>query len=387
MKVRHFKLHLDPKYGGPTASVPAQCIGARKLGDDVSLVTFDDSRPFEGKLIEAGVDIIHIKAPSVGRLSRLGIQLRKFLSQDTDVDIYHSHGVWVPSVHWIASAARKHGIKYVVNPRGDLELYRINYNFIKKMKKMLVWAMYAKKDMQNASCIIATSQQEADAIRHLGISSPIAIIPNGIDFSQFPTEIDHQSHERKVLLFLSRVNPIKGIELLLEAWAKLPEDVRSGWELQIVGNSDPEGYVDSLVEMAEKLNVCESVSFIGPLKGQAKIDKYMSSDLFILPTYNENFGNVVAEALMCEVPAITTKNTPWSGLESEGCGWWIDLSVDNIISTLNEAMSITDAERFELGKKGRRFVIENYSTDEVAKKTNLVYEWLLGKSEKPDYVI
>ena len=285
----------------------------------------------------------------------------------------------------MASAARRNGKKYVFNPRGDLETYRINYNKWKKLKKMLIWYIYGKKDVQNANCIFATSRQELEAIRRLGITAPIAIIPNGIELKNFPSKIVHEEHEKKVVLFLSRVNPIKGLELLIEAWSKLPENVKAGWELHIAGNSDPADYVYKLETQIVSLNLKETVKLLGPIT-EEKMRKYMNSDLFILPTFNENFGNVIAEAMMCECPAITTTNAPWEVLVEDKCGWWIDLSVDNLVKTLSEAMSLSDDERRRLGKLSRQCVINHFSSETVAKKTKKVYEWILGKGEKPDYV-
>lgn len=386
MKVSHYFLSLNPKYGGPTASVPIQCRGLAKEGVDTTLYTYSESRPFEKGLQEDGVHIIEYNKPTSFFKKKLHIALKNLLKQADDADIYHYHGVWLPSNHWVASAARRKGKKYVFNPRGDLETYRINYNTWKKVKKILIWHIYGKKDVQNANCIIATSIQELEAIRRQGITAPIAIIPNGIEMKNFPSKIVREEHEKKVVLFLSRVNPIKGLELLIEAWGKLPEDMKTGWELHIAGNSDPADYVHKLEVQIASLNLNETVKLLGPITGDAKMRKYMNSDLFILPTFNENFGNVVAEAMMCELPVITTKNAPWKVLEDYGCGWWIDLCVENLVNALKEAMALLDEERWELGKKGRQCIEENFASEAVAKKTMKVYEWVMGEADKPDYV-
>lgn len=185
---------------------------------------------------------------------------------------------------------------------------------------------------------------------------------------------------------MSRINPIKGIEYLIEAWNRLPVQLRINWELHIAGNSDPEDYLHSLEDKVKKLKLQNSIRFVGAITGEAKMRKYQDSNLFVLPTLNENFGNVIAEAMMCECPVITTKNAPWSCLTEDKCGWWIDLSVDNLVRTLSEAMSLTDEERHELGRKSRQCIINRYSAESVAKKTFKLYEWVLGKCEKPDFV-
>lgn len=386
MKIRHYLMSLHPKYGGPTASVPIQCRGLSKEGVEVSLVTLEESTPFLEKLIKDGVRVVTFTAPKSKIDSTLRLSLKRLLKKKDDADIYHSHGVWLPSNHWTASAAKKNGKKYVINPRGDLEIYRINYNRWKKLKKKIIWNLYAKKDAQSAACIIATSQQECDAIRTLGITAPVAIIPNGIEMTNFPKEVIHTHREKKIVLFLSRVNPIKGLELLIEAWPKLPENLRNNWELHIAGNSDPKDYIHKLEGLITQLGLDDNVKLLGPITGDDKMQKYMNSDLFILPTFNENFGNVIAEAMMCECPAITTKNAPWKVLTDDKCGWWIDLSVDNLVKTLIEAMSLTDEERIELGKRSRQCIINHFSSESVAKQTKMVYEWILGLGDKPDFV-
>ena len=386
MKIRHFLNSLHPKYGGPTASVPVQCCGLETQGADVTLVTYTESRPFEDKIKKHGVAIVDFERPSSKIAQVLQLPLKNLLSKGDDADIYHYHGVWMPCDHWVSKYACKHGKKTVLNPRGDLEIARINYNRWKKLKKQIVWWLYGKKDTQNAACIIATSEQEKQAVRSLGITAPIAIIPNGIETDAFPTTINHKSHEKKTILFLSRVNPIKGIEYLLDAWAEIPESKRVNWQIHIAGNSDPKDYVVELERKSKELGLSDTVLFVGPITGAEKLKKYQDCDLFVLPTLNENFGNVVAEAMMCELPVITTKNAPWKVLEDYNCGWWIDLSVDNLKKALCEAMSLTDKERWNLGKKGKRCIEENFASDAVAKKTIAVYKWVLRQGEKPEFV-
>lgn len=389
MKIQHFLLYgsLDPKYGGPTYSVPIQCIGTQREGAEMSLVVYEASKPFEDRLIAEGVEMIHLPDPKNKYQHSWASNLKKYLYSSKDMpDILHFHGVWMPDNLYVSQFGRKHHIPYVINPRGDTEIARINYDRIKSIKKKLAWRLYSKGIVDNAACIIATSEQERDSIRILGSKVPVAIIPNGIELDAFPKEVIHNHGEKKVLLFLSRVNPIKGIEHLIEAWSKLPEQLRSEWELHIAGNSDPKDYIHTLEHKVESMNLQDSIRFVGPINGEAKMRKYQDSNLFILPTLNENFGNVVAEAMMCECPVITTTNAPWRCLTDYKCGWWIDLSVDNLVKSMTEAMSLTDDERHELGKKSRQCITELFAAPSVAKKTMAVYKWVLGEGPKPDFV-
>ena len=389
MKIHHFLLYgdLNPKYGGPTYSVPIQCIGTQKEGAKMSFVVFESSKPYEERLIEAGVGIIHMPNPKNKWELLMSVALRHYLRRCADKpDVLHIHGVWMPENLWVSKYGKTHNIPYVINPRGDTEIARINYDKIKKIKKQIAWRLYGKKIVDNAACIIATSEQERDSIRTLGSKVPVAIIPNGIELDAFPKEVVHNHGEKKVLLFLSRINPIKGIEYLIDAWKQLDTSLTSQWELHIAGNSDPKDYIYTLKTKVDRLGLSDSIKFIGPVTGEAKMRKYQDSNLFILPTLNENFGNVVAEAMMCECPVITTKNAPWSCLTEDRCGWWIDLSVENLKNALQEAMLLTDDERHELGKKSRECIVNRFSASSVAKKTMKVYEWVLGKCEKPDFI-
>lgn len=389
MKVRHFLLYgsLDPKFGGPTYSVPIQCIGTQREGAEMSFVVYEASKPFEDRLISEGVKMTNLPDPKNKYQHSWATNLRKYFSTCKDKpDIFHFHGVWMPDHLFVSNYALKHHIPYVINPRGDTEIARINYNKLKKFKKQIVWKLWSKKIVENAACIFVTSEQERDSIRLLGAKTPIAIIPNGIELDAFPKEVVHNHDDKKVMLFLSRVNPIKGIEYLIDAWEKLPEHLLSEWELHIAGNSDPKDYIHTLKLKVQSKNLQDCIRFLGPINGESKMRKYQDSNIFILPTLNENFGNVVAEAMMCECPVITTTNAPWRCLTDYNCGWWINLSIENLVKSMTEAMSLSDDERHELGKKSRQCITELFAAPAVAKKTMAVYKWVTGEGPKPEFV-
>ena len=104
------------------------------------------------------------------------------------------------------------------------------------------------------------------------------------------------------------------------------------------------------------------------MDGKYKFDLYKSSDLFVLPTYSENFGIVVAEALMSEIPVITTKGAPWEGLIKNNCGWWIDVGVDPLTNALDQALSMPSEKLKQMGKRGRIFAQKNFGYPTIAKK-------------------
>lgn len=386
MKVLFQLTELDPIFGGPTYSVPLQAYGVSEQGVDTSFLTFENNSDYCDRLVKGGVNIQYVERPSNFISRYLYAPIKRYLSSHNNYDIYHSHGVWLLCNHWHASYSRKFGKAYVLNPRGDLQVKSMSYNRWKQFKKMIAWNLYAFKDVNRASCIIATSEQERDAIRRLKITAPIAVVPNGIDLSQFPDNIAHHHNDKKVAMFLGRVNPIKGLDYLIDAWASLPKEILERWELHIAGNSDPVDYIQTLQAQVAQHNLQDNIKFVGQVVGDEKIKKYCNTDLFILPSHNENFSNVVAEALMCGCPIITTQGTPWKSAVDNKFGWWIPLSRKNLTETIMSAASLSDEERWQMGQRGRNFIVDNYSLPTVSMKIKTLYKWVLGQGSKPDFV-
>jgi len=204
-----------------------------------------------------------------------------------------------------------------------------------------MWAVFQRPAYARAAVWHATSAAEATDLRAFGISAPIAVIPNGVDV---PGEAASHApvKQRRTLLFLSRIHPKKGLPTLVAAWASVASRCPD-WDLVIAGPEEGSHRFE-LGAQAEALGASR-ISFVGPLYGAEREALVKESDLFILPTQNENFGIVVAEALAAGVPAIVSKGAPWAGLEAERCGWWIDHGFEAIAAALLEATALSASER------------------------------------------
>src|SRR5262249_47512606 len=160
----------------------------------------------------------------------------------------------------------------------------------------------------------------------------------GIDV---PEPADKRCNGTRTLLFLGRLHPIKGIDILLESWSKVMHRFPQ-WQLHIAGTDtgygNKSGYLREMNELASRLKL-KRVEFIGPLYGDAKLSAYRGAELFVLPSHSENFGVTVAESLAAGTPAIVTKGAPWEGLETHRAGWWINAGVDSLVATLERAMA------------------------------------------------
>lgn len=382
MLVIHSIEDIDFSHGGPSRSVPNLCIGLKDVGIDCEVLTYHSGNPNDKKLNEKNISIrfLPIEKGLVKRLLRKNFVLPNGISQETVVHIQH---IWSLSMHRIAHDCRKKKIPYLISPRGSLTEWAMNE---KRWKKRLGMAIYQMNDLQQASCIHVTAEAELDDVRRLGLDNPVAIIPNGINIDNYPQkEYGKKEKTERVLLFLSRIHPKKGLPMLLQAWKELPQDMTEGWRIDIVGEGDTNYSLDDFKkEVALYPEV--PVNIVGPKYGVDKIDCYHNADLFILPSYSENFGMVIAEALCCGLPVITTTGTPWKMIEENGCGWWVEPTIDGIKKGLMDSLSLSNSELESMGIKGRQMVVDSFSIASVAKKFKQLYQWILAGGEKPEFV-
>lgn len=270
----------------------------------------------------------------------------------------------------------------VIHPRGMLEPWAISEKFL---KKRLAMTLFQRKDIDSAKVLVATALSECENIRRLGFRQPIAVIPNGVKLALLGDVIPQPSflnENFKTALFLSRVHPKKGLLNLIRAWSNLsPEN----WRLCIAGPNEG-GHLDEVMSLARQLGIQDFIEYVGEVDGDQKDALYRSCDLFVLPTFSENFGVVVAEALSHGLPVITTHGAPWSDLEVYGCGWWVEIGIDPLQEALRKAMALSDEERHAMGARGKEYV-RRYNWEDIAKQTIEVYRWILGKGDQPQCVL
>lgn len=316
----------------------------------------------------------------VASLTAVGVDAVLAVGGDAPVaraDVAHVHGLWLPLHHAAARAARKARTPLIVAPRGMLEPWALAH---KRLKKRVAWHLYQRRDLQMAAALHATSEAEVESIRRRGLTPPVALIPNGVEM---PTELPGRVRgERRRALFLSRIHPVKGLPLLVEAWARVRP---SGWELLLAG-PDEGGHRAQIEALVRAAGLADVVTFAGPVSDTEKWALYRSADLFVLPTHSENFGLVVAEALGAGVPVLTTRGAPWRELETHACGWWTNVSADALADALRQATATPRADLDAMGERGQALVAERYGWHDVARRMLAVYEHVLGRAERPAWV-
>jgi glycosyltransferase involved in cell wall biosynthesis len=450
MKILHMISSLDPKSGGPTRSVTGLCREVSRCGVDVTLFVPSGTHVMQNP---SGVDF---RSGNGGRLWRVYKDVKRVVDEIRP-DIVHLHCVWTPFNHIAVRCLRNQNVPYIIAPRGMLEPWALN---AKKWKKRLAMWLYQRRDLKHAVALHATAASEAEQFRKLGFKQPIIISPNGVDLPETMPARAMREDGKKTILFLSRIHPKKGLLELVEAWHLLRS--RSGrnngcksgnrdgtgrinsrthelldWHIEYAG-PDYGGHLNAVQKRIKELGVESDFSYLGDLSDQEKWSAYRRADVFVLPTYSENFGIVVAEALAAGVPVITTKGAPWSELKGNSdhsalvhycdsalvaddqqtvgsgqlavgsdsthalmnsrtnelppahtgrAGWWIDIGVEQLAEALKEAMGLSDEERRAMGENGRRLVAARYTWPAIAEQMKAAYAWILNGGEKPDCVV
>jgi glycosyltransferase involved in cell wall biosynthesis len=383
----HIIAGLSPEAGGPAYSVPRL---VEALGPWCSGVTLRSLRIGNENLAVVGNQPVEVarraRVPLMKQLAS-SAELRRAIEADAAAGaVLHTHGLWLmPNIYPAWARQKTQGrCRLVHSPRGMLgkEALRIS-----AWKKRPIWHLWQRNALAAADVIHATAMSEYDEIRAAGLSNPVAVIPNGIDLPDleaFPRLADVARGTPHVILSLGRIHPKKGLDRLIRAWARV-QDRAPDWSIRIVGPSEL-GHDNELKALAASTGA-KRVEISGPVYGEAKWQAYRGADLFILPTLNENFAISVAEALASEVPVISTKGAPWSGLAIERCGWWIDHGSDAMAATLLEATVLPDSERHAMGRRGRAWMDRDFAWDRIGRDMADVYRWLSSGCDRPGTVV
>lgn len=365
------------RYGGTIVSVHGLCRALAERGHDVHVYTTSvdgqhDSDVPHGEHVDVdGVKVWYFRSPSFRRIYRapdLAVALDRNVAT---FDVVHTHAIFLWPLWVAARAARRAGVPYVLSPRGMLERDLVNEK--SPLLKGLWIAAIERHNLERAAALHITSRREADEAAAFGFAlPPMREIPNGVTFESAagadvsPATQDVISGEPYVL-FLGRISWKKGLDRLIGALPQL------GARIVIAGN-DEEHYTPVLQNLADQLGVRSRVTFTGPVHGADKIALLRRARLLALPSYSENFGNVIIEAMAEGCPVVVSTAVGLAGaVDAIGAGLVVQGDASSLASAINRLIA-DPATREQMGQRGMRAARERYSWSVVAEEMERLYQ-------------
>lgn len=363
-------------YGGPPRSILGLCAALTRLGIGVDVVTTTangEAAPLretaEAPAMVDGIAVRYFRWAEPRWLWHAR-GLRAWLTREiTRYDVVHIHGLWhLPGWH-AARLARRHGVPYIVSPRGMLEPEALA---ISAARKALAFALIERRNLRGAASLHATSARERVTLERRSLGPPIVLAANGVDVERLtsvnplPTLLAWNLADRPYVMFLGRVHPIKRLDLLAAAVGRLRQPV-----CVVVAGPDEGGHRRTLEPLFASAGV--DVVWTGPVDGSVKADLLTGARALVLCSDSESFGLAAAEALAAGTPVVATRTMAWEQLEQAGAGRWVAQDAAAIASAL-EAILADPADARRMGQRGRALASRMFTWTSTAQTVADVYE-------------
>lgn len=367
MRHLHFVQSVEPMQGGGLGSSTLQLHEALVAEGGSHVITTRDSSfsrqwtgVFQGK--RRGPDAIYY-SPEL--LAHAEASIKK-------ADWVHAHGLYVYPNALLGSQCRRQQKPYAYHIHGFFDPWILARS---RFKKWLVNRLFESRNLREASFIRALTVKERQQITSYGLKQPVVVIPNGIDLSEVDRPLETQeelgvetktpeTRPPKRLLFLSRIHPKKGLDILIQAWASLAEQFPD-WELAIVG-PDEGGYLREVVALIQRLSIQDRCLILGSVSGNEKRMVFQSADVFVLPSYSEGFPMVALEAMAHRLPVVLTTECNFAEALDADAGWGCEPEQESLSMSIKDALSASDEERSQRGMLGRKLVEDCYSWERIA---------------------
>jgi glycosyltransferase involved in cell wall biosynthesis len=368
--------HLDPRFGGIAKMLPEYCaaVSTGAGGCQASILGFcDDAERVSQDIAMAAETVLP------GKLAWLaGARPRLLSKKIAQFDGVHIHGLWEEHTFSAVRAARAAGKPYIISAHGMLEPWALRN---KRLKKLIYSWLTERDNVQGAACLHALTAAEAKDYRRYGAKAPIALIPNGVRvaegadsepfFQAFPA-----LRGPRLVLFLGRVHPKKGLDLLVRAWKSA---IPAGCDTHLViAGPDVEKTQMSIEREIQELGIGASVTFTGMLRGSLKWSALAACDLFVLPSYSEGLSVSVLEALGMGKPVLVTEACNIPEVSEYNCGWVTSPDVVPVAAALQDFLGTSGEATREMGQRGRSLVNERFDWKKIGAQTTEVYRWVAG---------
>lgn len=384
--------HLIPyaglAMGGPVSALALVTHGLARRGHQVAV--YHVTTPGDGESVEFDREVKLVSALGSKCFGyRTSPSLYRKIDQDApDFSLVHSHLLWTGINRYAARLSRTRCLPHVISLHGTLATKALQH---RGWKKLPVGFWFQNCALSSAACLHATAPKELEEIRAFGVRTPVAVVPLPVEVLPLPLAGDRVEllrclgldDDQKFVLYLGRLHPVKGLERLIGAWARLAP-THPGWQLILAG-PDEDGFRACLERLIAVEGLSNSVRLVGPVNAAQKAALFADARLLVMPSDFENFGMAIAEALAHGLPVVTTTGTPWSNLASVNAGWWVAPTESAIAAALEEALALPDATLKKMGVRGAELA-RLYTLEAVSLQLEDLYRWLLGQAPRPEFV-
>ncbi|HRK30558.1 MAG TPA: glycosyltransferase [Tepidisphaeraceae bacterium] len=385
-RIIHVISCLDSRAGGTTKALMDLAVAQSAAGLDVSVVSSfrsDDVVDGNRSYLEArGVKAILI-GPTIGKFSShssLYPTLRSLTGAHT---IFHIHALWEDAQHHAAAVARETGTPIVWMPHGMLDPWSLRQS---KWKKRAVMKWRTQKDLESASAFAFTTDIERDLVARLDLPGTRIVEPLGLDFTEFdraPVRGSFRSKfpqlgDRRIVLFLSRIHPKKGLDLLIPAFAAAghPNDIL------VIAGPFADGYRPVIEDMIDRQHLGDRCLLTGMLHGADRLGAMVDASMFVLPSYQENFGLAVAEAVAIGCPTIISDQVNiWRELQEAGCAAVVKTQVAPLTAIMTRWLG-NDSLRHAAAERGKAFARQRYDWSRIANNWVGYYQDVMQRSAR-----
>ena len=384
---------LGAVYGGPSRSVIDLAHSLGNLGTRVDLVTTNANGstqldvPLHAWTPKKSYRIRYFPYWHLGEY-KLSLSLTRWLFQHVvDYDLVHTNAIFSYPVLPAYYACQWHHVPYVMTPHGMLEPWALSY---KAGKKRFYYSLIEKPALQGASAIQMLASPEAEQIKTLNLKPPIAIVPNGIyrqDFETLPDpELFYQNfpntRNKKLILFLGRIDPKKGLDLLAAAFARV--HAQFGETHLIVAGPDNTGFLATIQSKFAEAGCLDAVTFTGMLTGSFKYAAFAAASVYVAPSYSEGFSISVLEGMAAGLPCVITTGCNFPEAAIAQAAHVVNIDADEVTRALIQCLSHPQQAN-EMASRARQLVFDYYTWERIAAQMIEVYTAITNKAPLPQF--
>ncbi|MCA1550702.1 glycosyltransferase [Bradyrhizobium sp. BRP19] len=385
MNIVHVIPSLSPLHGGPTFVAMQLSKALASRGHQVSLVTTDRAGvPSLGELSQVSVKVLRETFSPYAYAPEMSKELASLIPS---ADVVHIHGLYLHPTVKAAQLAHKFEVPYIIRPAGALDPYHLGR---KALKKAVFDHLVHNKILRNASAFHFTTEIEKEISQPRTYGNRGFVVPNGLDIAQiehraqrgrFRQSLGEATKSKRLILFLGRINYKKGFEILIPAFARVNQIVPN-LHLVIAGNDD--GHLPMVNALIEANNISANCTITGFLDSPEKFEAMADAEIFVLPSYSENFANALFEAMACGAPSVISNQVnSWPEIAAAEAAFVIDTTVDDLAAALRELLT-SSSRRAELSQRARDFCRLHYDWSMIAHKLELEYRAVLTERGQPD---